>query len=64
MKCDRCRQETRVTIMSMFNMDTICIPCKELEEGHLGYREAVRAESEAVKNGDLNFPGIGKPKDL
>ena len=64
MKCDRCHQDSRVTVMSMFNIDTICIPCKELERNHPDYEKAVRTEQEAVVNGDLNYPGIGKPQNL
>lgn len=64
MKCDRCKQYSAGTIMSMFNMDTLCMPCKELEITHPKYQDAVDAEKEALSNGNMNYPGIGKPKDL
>lgn len=50
--------------MSMFNMDTLCIPCKEIEMKHPKYQDAVDAERESVSKGNMNYPGIGKPKDL
>lgn len=62
--CDRCRKQTRVTIMSMFNEDVICMACLDREQKHPLYAEARRVELEAVQRGDLNFPGIGKPLDL
>lgn len=64
MKCERCYQESRATIMSMFNTDVICIPCRKKEESHPRYEEAVRAEQKSILNGDMNYPGIGKPKNL
>jgi hypothetical protein len=48
----------------MFNTEQICLDCKEREEQHPRYEEARRAEAEAVRRGELNFPGIGKPEDL
>lgn len=62
--CDRCHTETNVTTVSMFNYETICLPCKDRERRHPLYAEAQRAEAEAVRAGNFNFPGIGKPKDL
>jgi hypothetical protein len=57
--CDRCRTSTTVTTMSKFNTDTICMSCEEDERLAPGYREACRVESDAVRSGDYNFPGIG-----
>lgn len=51
-------------IMSIFNTDVICLDCKELEQAHARYVEALEAEIAAVKGGNMNFPGIGKPDDL
>lgn len=62
--CDRCLKETRVTIMSKFNLDIICGDCKEKERAHPRYKEADAAEVQAVRGGERNFPGIGKPNDL
>lgn len=45
--------------MSKFNTDCICMDCASAEKRHPDYKEACRVEAEAVKNGDLNFPGIG-----
>jgi hypothetical protein len=64
LKCARCGVVSTVTIMSMFNTDTICMVCKQREKMHPKYNEAVTAELEAVRSGDYNFPGIGKPGDL
>jgi hypothetical protein len=64
MKCDRCHQPTSVTTMSKFNTDTICMPCKERERAHPRYKEADDTECAAVRAGNYNFPGIGKPADL
>lgn len=57
--CHRCCAVTTVTTMSRFNTDTICMSCEEDERLAPGYREACRAESDAVRSGDYNFPGIG-----
>lgn len=60
MRCDRCKQETDVTIMSRFNTDILCIDCEEAERKDPCYQEAVQAELEACRRGDFNFPGIGR----
>ncbi|HZK10461.1 MAG TPA: hypothetical protein VFD08_05260 [Clostridia bacterium] len=46
--------------MSMFNEDCICLDCKEKERQDKDYEKAVKAEHEAVKRGNYNFPGIRK----
>ena len=51
-------------MMSMFNEEHICMECKEKERRHPDYQRARDAEHEAVKNGNMNFSGIGKPADL
>lgn len=63
-RCDRCGKKTWVTIMSMFNTQEICMDCKDKEEQHPGYEAAREAESRAVRRGDYNFHGVGKPDDL
>lgn len=50
--------------MSRFNTDAICLDCNAKEKRHPKYPEAEAAELEAVRSGDYNFPGIGKPDDL
>lgn len=62
--CDRCGGAASTHITSMFNTQTICTDCKTAEQAHERYAEAVEAESEAVRAGNYNFPGIGLPADL
>ena len=63
-RCDRCGKETRVHIMSYFNEDDLCMACSEKEQAHPDYGTAKATEAEAVRHGDMNYPGIGKPGDL
>lgn len=63
-RCDRCYKETRISVVSYFNTDTICIDCRAKERAHPEYQKAVDAEVEAVKAGNLNYSGIGLPPDL
>lgn len=59
--CDRCGKPTNgVTIMSMFNHDIICMPCKDVEKREANYNQAVEADHKAIRSGDYNFPGIGR----
>jgi hypothetical protein len=62
--CARCGATDRALIMSVFNTDVICLDCKDKERLHPAYRAAADAEIAAVKAGDYNFPGVGKPVDL
>lgn len=64
MKCERCGEERIGSICSMFNTQTVCFPCKELEEAHPEYEAARKAEQRAVQRGDYNFPGVGLPADF
>lgn len=57
--CERCGNDTNVTIMSMFNMQTICLTCKDEEQLRPDYKAAVTAEETAIKSGNYNFTGIG-----
>jgi len=57
--CDRCHAKLDVSIMSKFNVDTLCDRCADDERLAPGYAEANKAEMAAVRQGDLNFPGIG-----
>jgi len=62
-KCDRCGAEATTTTGSYFNTDTICMECDKIERAHPKFRKAIDTEHEAVKGGDLNYPGIGLPED-
>lgn len=62
--CDRCGDETLVTTMSYFNTEVICMNCDKRERRHPGFKTAREAEEKAVRAGDYNFPGVGKPDDL
>lgn len=62
--CHRCKKETLATIVSMFNLDKICLDCQEKERSHPKFEEAQEKEGEEVRKGNFNFPGIGKPPDL
>lgn len=65
MKCDRCGSSDGVLTGSFFNEEMICIDvCKPKEQAHPKYAEAKAVEAEQVRNGNYNFPGIGKPADL
>ena len=63
-RCDRCSTDVDVTTMSYFNEEIICMDCDEKERKHPKFKEALEADQEAVRKGDFNFPGIGKPSDL
>lgn len=64
MKCDRCGKETIIHRMSKFNTDNCCMNCIDKETKHPLYKAACDADIEAVRNGNYNFEGIGKPADL
>jgi hypothetical protein len=59
MKCQRCGKEAKAHTMSMFNLQTICLPCKDIEKKHPKYEKACEAELEAIRGGNYNFNGIG-----
>lgn len=63
--CERCCRPTNgKTIMSMFNQQVICLPCKDSEKLHKDYNKASESEIAAYKSGDRNFAGIGLPQEL
>jgi hypothetical protein len=62
--CERCHAPGVPLIMSRFNTQMICLPCETRERAHPAYAAAARAELEAVRRGERNFPGLGKPADL
>ena len=65
MECDRCGDPSPgITKMSWFNMDTICMPCVEIEKAHPQFEEAKEKERQECLSGNMNYRGIGLPKDL
>jgi len=64
MICDRCKNQTYVLTMSYFNTDMICEECRTKERAHPLFEHAREEENKAVRGGNYNYPGIGKPKDL
>ncbi len=62
--CQRCGASGVPLIMSRFNTDMICLACQDREKAHPAYPAAAQAEAAAVRRGERNFPGIGKPADL
>ena len=59
LKCERCGKYMKVHTVSMFNLQKICMECKEEEKKHPRYKEAVEAERAEIKKGNFNFKGIG-----
>ncbi len=57
--CSRCRAPLRSYTVSRFNTETICLECSDDERQAPGYRLAAETETNAVRSGDYNFPGIG-----
>lgn len=58
--CDKCGGSLKDgRIMSMYNTDCICLKCKNKERNRTDYNVATKADHNAIKNGDYNFPGIG-----
>ena len=58
--CQRCGHRCATTIMSMFNTEVICLPCKDAERQDPRYHQAAEAEAAAIRHGNYNFPGIGR----
>jgi len=64
--CERCGADLRVVAhtMSRFNTQIVCTPCHDDERRAPNYVKARDTESEAVRRGEFNFPGIGlAPED-
>jgi hypothetical protein len=57
--CERCGEYLDVRTMSMFNIDVICMACKDKEMQREDYRKAVEADHAEIKRGNYNFKGIG-----
>ena len=62
--CQRCYKKSYNYTMSYFNTDLICMDCDTLERENSKFGLAQEAESNAVRSGNYNYPGIGKPSDL
>jgi hypothetical protein len=60
-KCQRCREDAKVTSMSRFNTQMCCMNCLDLEKKHPKYHVAETLEIAAIKQGRYNFQGIGLP---
>lgn len=58
--CDRCHQPTnRVTTMSMYNEEVICMSCKDAEKKRSDYKQAQDTDNAEIKKGNYNYEGIG-----
>ena len=58
--CDRCGKSLAGgRTMSMFNTDCICGECKKEEMKRADYKDAVKADHEAIRQGNYGFEGIG-----
>ena len=53
--CGRCGCELRVSTMSRFNTDVLCMACLADEKQAPGYPEAQSAELAAVRSGNFNY---------
>lgn len=62
--CQRCYQPAFATIMSMFNTQTICLDCSAKERQHPDFKAAREADEAAIKQGNYNFRGVGRPSGL
>ena len=62
--CERCNKPTHTMTGSYFNTQMICTSCDTKERKHPDYDQAVRIETEQVLKGNLNYEGIGLPKEL
>ena len=58
-RCDRCGGSLKEgRIMSMYNLECLCMSCKEKEKKQSDYHEAVKAEQVEIKKGNFNYRGI------
>lgn len=65
MICDRCgNKDKKLLFISVFNLDSICVCCKEEEEKHNEYSKAIRVNRAEEAKGNYDFEGIGLPEDL
>lgn len=61
MRCDRCHDTMSVYRVSWFDTACICQTCQTEEESHPDFQYAREVEHQAVRGGDMNFPGVGWP---
>lgn len=62
--CERCRASLEDgRTLSMFNSETICLWCKEVEELHPDYEKARIEDKKAYNKGLKFFVGIGVDKE-
>jgi hypothetical protein len=61
--CQRCYEKVSGHIMSMFNMQLICLDCSDKETKRDDFSKAQDADAEAINQGDYNFKGIGLDKE-
>jgi len=62
--CDRCGGLSWALTGSYFDTAMICAACDDRERQSPRFEEARRREHEAVRAGDMNYPGTGLPPDL
>ena len=62
--CERCNKPTHTNTCSYFNMQMICMACDARERKHPDFERAQKTEMAECLKGNLNFPGVGLPKDL
>ena len=57
--CDRCGGSLDGgRIMSSFNLDCLCMNCKEKEKEDPDYQKALEAEIGEIKKGNYNYKGL------
>ena len=64
MKCERCQSESQFQSMPWFNTQMMWPRCHKLEYRRPKSEEAKQRESAQVKEGNMNYVGIGLPQDL
>lgn len=64
MICTRCGKESVGYSMSWFNVEEVCLDCKDDEYSAPNYEKARDAEAASLKRGERSFSGIGlSPED-
>ena len=56
--CERCNEKSNTFICSIFNVQMICMSCKEQETKHPRYNDAVKKEYEELLKGNYNYEGL------
>ena len=57
--CDRCKKPTRSLMISVFNLQNICIDCSDEESDHPKYNEAISFLAKEESNGNMRSEGLG-----